>query len=245
MASNASDQAFNPQNLMVVMTTYAPKGEVGVQRSRYAYQSVESLIRNLIVPHNVRLHISDDGSYDQDYIHELASWASERWLTRSTMTNSLHQGIGASLNRSLAKTVDDLWMYTTDDWLLTAPLDVTPAIKLLTRYGYDYVRLGPIHPHLQCSTEFNTDVGWWLRIHQRWGGFNFATRPFIASRYFYQEVGPFKEMVDSYECEVDYSERVNMKESLKLGCLPDIGGACWQHIGEVNVGGPAKDFIHA
>lgn len=202
-------------NVTVVMTTYAP--ENARERETYACRAFVSLAEYLQGA-NLQLHIADDGSFDDTYLLNILQSASQRWGRKSTKTNARRGGIGASLNAALNYIDDDLWLYTTDDWLLTRRLDLTKALKLL-EIGYDYVRLGPIHPHLACATEFNTDIGWWLRIHQKFGGFAFATRPFLATKRFYTRVGPFRERVDSYVCERDYADRVSEIDTLSLAAV--------------------------
>lgn len=202
-------------NVTVVMTTYAPEGS---RREEYACRSAVSLLDNLTGA-DLRLHTADDGSFDFTYLQNIRKIANTKWRV-STASNSQRNGIGASLNKALDHVLigDDLWMYTTDDWVLTRRLDLTKAIKLID-IGYDYVRLGPIHPHLACATQFNADIGWWLLLHQKFGGFAFATRPFLATRRFYTRVGLFKERCDSYVCERDYAERVSQIETLTLGAI--------------------------
>jgi hypothetical protein len=230
-------------NVAVIMTTYAPEGEVGAARKNYAWESVHSLLLHLRGA-EFRLHLADDGSPDRDYLRDLCALTTSTgtWPRKPSVTNARRMGIGGSLNLALDQIFERVWMYTTDDWELIERFDIEPAIQLIEKLGYDYVRLGPIHPHLMCSAEFNQEIGWWLRIHQKWGGFAFATRPFIATKEFYYNVGRFEERADSYQTEKDYNERVCQLEHLKLACLPDISGKMWRHIGIQNVGEPCHDF---
>lgn len=228
-------------NIVVVMTTYAPAGEVGYARRDYAMEAIRSLCYHLRGA-DFRLHIADDGSVSQEFLHDLSQAANIVWHRHPSITNAQRKGIGGSLNLALDTIPERIWMYTTDDWILTGALDIEAAIQLIENLGYDYVRLGPIHPHVMCSAEFNQEIGWWLRIHQKWGGYAYATRPFIATKEFYYNVGRFEERSTSYSCETDYNERVCSKEELKLACLPDISGRMWHHIGVQNVGEPCQDF---
>lgn len=228
-------------NIAVVMTTYAPEGEVGDARKKYAWEAVHNLLLHLRGA-DFRLHIADDGSPDQTYLRDLCGTAFTTWPRRASMTNAERKGIGGSLNLALDNISERIWMYTTDDWDLTERFDISAAIALIEHLGYDYVRLGPIHPHLMCSAEFNQEIGWWLRIHQKWGGYAFATRPFVATKEFFYNVGRFEERSTSYSCETEYNERVSKLEHLKLACLPDISGKMWRHIGIQNVGEPCQDF---
>lgn len=216
----------------VVMTTYFTP-EVP-EREEYAKQSLESLMKNLDGDEaRLRLVVADDTSreYDTGIPNDLICNA---W-TGSFITSSGHNGIGASLNRALAH-VRDTFMYTTDDWVLTHPLSLRGPLKLLTSNNYDLVRLGPIHPDLCCVTRFDQSVGWWLDLHQHYGGFAFATRPFIATRAFYDKIGPFDEHLNSYETERLYAARV-AKSNAKLAYWGSINLAGpWEHVGTENVG---------
>jgi hypothetical protein len=155
------------------------------------------------------------------------------WHTISTVSYSQHKGIGASLNLAMPY-VDDYWMYTTDDWLLTQPLDLTHAIGLLNA-GYDVVRLGPIHPFLWCLTQY-TKLGWHLDIDTKWR-YAFATRPFIASKSLVQKVGPFDENRNVYDTETLYSDRITKHGGIKIAYDGNLSlPGPWQHIGVIEVG---------
>lgn len=216
------------------MTTYAPNGTGGV-RAEYAKLCTQSLIENLVSPMPLRLFVADDGSSDQAFIHSIMISASHAWHTAAMRSNSHRGGIGASLNLAL-KSIDDCWLYTTDDWLLSQRLDLTLAVKLLS-IGYDMVRVGAIHPNLRCTTKFSQNIGWWLDIDHQAGGFAFATRPFLASPSLIQKVGWFEEGLNAYETERLFAERVAAISNIRIA----FDGSCalggnWQHIGEYEVG---------
>jgi hypothetical protein len=186
-------------------------------------------------PEPLRLHVADDDSYEDTYIYNLLDKAGSAWGVASSYTNAQRNGIGASLNLALERLErdDDLWMYITDDWLLTAPLDLSLAVWLLRERQRDYVRLGPIHPNLHCITCHHNGA-WWLDLEQEFGGFAFATRPFLATRRFYREVGPFPENLDAYDTERIYAERVSRMYTISLSAI-NLHGP-WRHIGDVEVG---------
>lgn len=216
----------------VVMTTYNP--EPSAPRHRYAAQVLETLAENLECRDEpIRFIVADDGSPTPP------EFVVPGYLQVDVVTGR-HNGIGASLNRALANVGEgELWMYTTDDWELLSPYDMRGRVNLdLARWlileeGYDFVRLGPIHPNLRCVTKFTAGQGWWL--HLEFGeGFVFGTRPFLASKHFYRAVGPFLEGVDAYVCERDYSDRCNAHGGLRAAALNLVGP--WEHIGEYEVG---------
>jgi hypothetical protein len=161
----------------------------------------------------------------------LLDLAKEKW-GNAAITSPKHNGIGSSLNHALAK-VDDLWLYTTDDWLLTDTLDLDQAVRLV-RNGYDYVRVGPVHPNLECVTRFQVGLGWWLELLNT-DGYTFATRPFLATKVFYNKIGAFLESANSYVVEKDYSLRcARHKHGLNMAATQLHGP--WCHIGDYNVG---------
>lgn len=223
--------------LTIVMTTYFPAGDGGESRGTGAERCLAHFVQHLCSPLPIRLCVADDGSYYINYIDRLVIEAEAVWQTHSLYTNAERGGIGRSLNRALdAIPLDDLILYTTDDWLLTNDLDITPAV-LLIRDGYDYVRLGPIHPNLSCITKFNTSIGWWLHLNLGYG-YVFATRPFIASRKFFDKVGRFPEGLNAYETERIYTERVNnIGDSISCAQIGAISlPGPWEHIGSFEVG---------
>lgn len=214
-----------------------PAGDVGDARSRMASHTVSSMMKHLTCDEPMQLLVADDGSPESrlDHIQHIMRCAEGYWEYGSLYTNSGHQGIGASLNLAMLK-VTDLWLYNTDDWLLTDDLDLSGPISLLRNHGYDLVRLGPIHPDLRCTTRFSSSVGWWLDIDQFYGGFAFATRPFIATKEFYNKVGPFDECPGSYETERLYAERV-AKSTSRLAYWGGVNLAGpWKHLGIDSVG---------
>lgn len=228
--------------ITIVMTTYVPPDKP--KRGDYSIEVLNSLIYNLVLPEPVHFHIADDSPEDNPYIQDLASLWDEYdphipFDHYFTVGRTGHRGIGASLNLAQDFIRQNIWLYITDDWQLQTRLDLAPAVKLID-YGYDLVRLGPIHPNLKCTTKFSEKLGWWLDIDPTYG-FAFATRPFLASDKFYKKVGPFKENCNAYQCEQDYAERVAKTDGIAIAYLGSISlSGPWKHIGEVEVG---KDDI--
>lgn len=219
----------------VVMSCYNP---VDGERGRYAVETTKALVANLYCKDACifRLIIADDGSEDRDFIYECARIAYDAWGVRTVCTVADRQGIGGSLNKALEQvSIAEHWMYITDDWVLTRPLDIAPALTLMREFEYDYVRLNPMHPNLACKTKFAEKVGWWLDIDQTQGGYAFATRPFLATKKFYDHVGPFAENLDVYKTETDYAIRVSKQKSVRLAGLIDMRGP-WKHVGVQGVG---------
>jgi hypothetical protein len=230
--------------LTIVMSTYFPQGNGGESRAQGAVKCLEAFMARLSAPEEIRLCIADDGSHYIDYIDKLLIMAEAHWHTPSLYTSVNRRGIGGSLNKALeAIPAHDHIMYTTDDWLLLKYFTVKQAIQLLQE-GYDYVRIGPTHPNLNCITRFNTTIGWWLHIVPGYG-YCFGTRPFIAKRRFFDIVGPFDEDLNAYETERLYTERVNrVRVPIALAQMGTITlEGPWKHIGVYEVG-TIGDFNH-
>lgn len=207
----------------VVMTTYQPTGS---QRAKYMKLTVESLVQNL-KGDEFRLIIADDGSPDQDTNFAMCRYVENHGWANPIITNALRAGVGGSMNLALNH-VDGLWIYTVDDWMLGRELNIEKARALLE--WHDCVRIGAIHPNITCYARFNERLGWWLELDQARGGFVFATRPFLATKQFYEKVGPFKDKCSSYDVETDYAMRINSSD-VRIAHVGTLEGP-FIHIGE-------------
>lgn len=218
----------------IVMSTFAPNAE----REGYALRTLDSMIDNFRLEHpdfKLRLHVADDGSPSIGFIQELVRRAERAWYTPTSYTIAKRRGIGGSLNLALGEVgARDLWLYNTDDWVLTGPMVLDHAVHLIDEVNYDYVRLLPLHPNLSGEVKFYTKIGWWLHLHND-SGYAFATRPFLANKKFYESIGPFDENLDAYETERLYAERTTRTAGIRLAALADFHGA-WLHIGDYQVG---------
>jgi hypothetical protein len=215
--------------ITIVMSTYAPQDKP--QRKDYAKRCINALSKKL-VGSTLNFHIADDGSPESN-LRDLIICADHYFGSSNvSYSQSNRKGIGGSLNLALSQ-IKGWWMYSPDDVILTDTIQLRPVLVLLEEFKYDMVRLGPIHPNLQCTTKFNTMAGWYLEIDQAKGGYSFSIRPFVATPNFYNTVGPFNEGLNAYETERLYNERV-ARSNVKIASI-DLGGP-WTHIGEVEVG---------
>jgi hypothetical protein len=215
----------------IIMTTYAPTEE----RAACAQRVVDGLSSFLRSSEALSLHIADDGSPVQ-YTSDLVAYAKvSNFFDNVTYTVVPRLGIGGSLNKALSLLASgELWMYITDDWLLKEALNLDNAITLLRRYGYDYIRLGPIHAGIEGEVKFHEDVQYFLDLHFWRGGFCFATRPFLATRAFYVKMGNFPEKLDVYDTERAYSDRsIMMADDIKMAFTGSFDTRkLFEHIGE-------------
>lgn len=209
----------------VIMTTYIPNDDIGRVRAGYAIRSAEALQKHLKFSGELRYIISNDGAGN------VIADAIKNNIPHHVFLSGKRNGIGSSLNRAITE-VDNVWMYTTDDWVPTKDIDLDKAYKLIIERNWDYVKLGPLHPNILCHVKFDNDIGWFLQLHGE--GFVFATRPFLATKRFYNIVGPFDEGLNSYETERLYNERA-LKCAISWAALLSDGEE-WNHIGDVGVG---------
>lgn len=237
------------------MSTYFPAGEWGVRRARYAHSALTSLLSNLRSPVPISLVLADDGSAAEHH-HELASlaeqahgsWIANAW-DNATIVSGPNAGIGASLNRALdflekqwgqSGSSTWAWLYTTDDWALTAcsGLDLALPIKLLD-LGYDLIRLGLPHPNLSCLTRYLPDYGYWLDIDLAAGGYGFSTRPSLLSPRLRSIAGRFDEHLNAYDTERLYAERVvENGDQLRAAIVVDSFNHTWTDLafGDESIG---------
>lgn len=222
----------------VLMTTYEPGGGY---RAEYARLTLEALIQHLNFTGPLSLHVADDGSPSKAFITPLINRAEKSWHNSASWSDACRGGIGASLNLAFQDINPGwLWFYITDDWVLTERLNLDIPVMLIEELGYDMVRLGPTHPNLCCETKFQEGIGWWLEVDTSQGGYAFATRPFVATKDFYDRIGPFDEGLDSYETERRYAERV-CKQGARVACLHLDGP--WTHIGIHTVGKTSTGLV--
>lgn len=225
--------------IRVIMTTYTPANDC--PRAGYPITVLHSLREYLHASEPIEIWIADDGS-PEPHVKDIVGYAKELGFPFQGVGSSVvdRKGIGASLNRALGYLPDDtLWFYITDDWELRAPLDLTGPAKLIRDVGYDYVRVGPIHPNLNATVRYrDEELQYYLQLHPEHGGFCFATRPFLTSKWFWQNIGPFDEYKDAYDTERMYAERVTKNAvhvTLAYYGLLDTREQ-WKHIGEYEVG---------
>jgi hypothetical protein len=207
----------------IVMSTWDDGSRI---RYDYARSCISALNQYLVADEPVDLVLADDGSPEPNMLVDAVSkWAHGEWK----ITSGAHGGIGTSLNRAIP--AGEPWLYTTDDWLLTGPLDIRQAMQLT--HLYDLVRIGPVHPNLLCRTRFQQNIGWWLELDSTEGGFVFATRPFVAAPSMRMLVGDFDEGLNSYEVERLYALRFAAAGARAAAVT--LHGP-WRHIGDYEVG---------
>lgn len=219
--------------ITIVMTTWAPEGDVGKLRIISARQAVDSWQEHLRYDGEIRLHIADDGSQHNGYPQSFRPFQHTRF-GEPTFSRQARKGVGASLNAGFrqAFTTGTIALYAVDDWALTAELDLTPWVDIVRKDpSIGMIRLGPPHPDLTGRIT-HTPIGWYIRLDRH--HYAFAHRPALYWPSFYKAYGQFAEGVNAFDCEREYAE------NFCIASGPDIAYALpysWEHVGRVEVGG--------
>ncbi len=214
-----------------VVTTYFPLGEDGKLRMTAAHRAIWSWYEQLRGVGAGPIIIADDGSpagLMATFFHGLPSRGHQYSLDAGQRL-----GVGASLNRGFTTAFGrgDLVLYAVDDWMLNAPIDLTPWAEMLEAdETIGMIRLGPPHPHLTGTFEHH-EGRWIVRLDRH--HYAFGHRPALYHRRMFEVYGTFDEGVNAYDCERLYNERYCQQAG------PDVVYAIdypWQHIDSVELG---------
>lgn len=225
--------------ITIVMTSYMPDEA----RALCAQRVIQSLVDNLKSQEHLAFHLADDGSpinfYEDIIAYASAAGSIDNVFKKVTSTRVERRGIGGSLNEALEflriTRGTKRWMYITDDWLLKKELNLDRANLLIHNYGFDCVRLGPIHPNLSGITRYYSDVEYYLQLWPTFGGYCFATRPFLANIRMFDVIGRFPEKLDAYDTERIYAETIAKHNDIAIAFLgPFDTTDLWEHIGDVS-----------
>lgn len=202
-------------DITIVVTTYAPAGNTGAQRVQEFLEVLQWWQDRLSYDGRIRLHVADDGSgwvwpgNDQvwPFVNDPNWWAGwcRKWGAPDITVQQRH-GVGASLNAGMAAAFarGDVVLYAVDDWMPTAPVDLTPWVRMLVADpSIGMVRLGPPHPWVTGRFEAQPD-GWIVRLDRH--HYAFGHRPALYHARMIEAYGPFAEDVNAYECERLYAE---------------------------------------
>lgn len=219
--------------ITIITTTWAPKGEVGDRRGATARICITSWFLYLRYEGQVRLHVADDGSDNEEFYGPEAFLPYRLPQNEVSFSRQMRQGVGASLNAGIGAAMKNspLLAYIVDDWRLMAPLDLTPWARLLLEEEYlGAIRLGPPHPDLTgIIRHFH---GTWAMVLDR-HHFAFSHRPTLFHERFFQAYGLQEEGINAMECEQRYNE-------MFVGTPgPEIAYAIsypWDHIGQDELG---------
>ncbi len=223
--------------ITVVLSTWAPEGNVGELRMISAKKAVASYHEFLRYEGDLRLHFADDGSQQNGYPQSYKPFHHTRF-GEPTFTRQERHGVGASINAGFRRAFagGGLAMYQQDDWALTAPLDLTSWVDIVTAQpSIGMMRLGPPHPWLTGEIA-HTLQGWYMLLDRH--HYAFGMRPAIYWPRFFEAYGPFAEDVNAFDCERQYAENFCLTEG------PDIAYALpypWENVGRAEVGDVVPD----
>lgn len=186
----------------IVVTLYEPLEDMQQHTRQIAcLEAIHSWRTNLKYDGLLAIHLADDGSRDPSYVGGIQAHAYAWCGPRFSKSRQERKGVGASLNTGFNRGLENspIVAYFVDDWLLTAPLDITPWVKLLERdTHYGCIRLGPPHPDLEGHVEM-VDEGWVLCLDRH--HYALAMRPALYHQRFFAWYGAWKEGVSAHECE--------------------------------------------
>lgn len=217
--------------ITVVTCTYFSRAHRGEERMENARLSVQSWFRHLHYP-ELALHIADDGS-DKALMERFQSYLAG---LRVSYSSQARHGIGASLNKGLARAWESgLAFYLQDDLLLLDHVDLTfPAAVLEAAPDVMAVRVGFGHPdttgrirhfpgiHVRESLALELDPHHYV----------ISFRPFLAHPRMAAQ-GPYLEDVAAEWCEKEYNERYL---SRPVGRVVQWIPQPWVHQDVVNLG---------
>lgn len=232
--------------ITIVMTTWAPEGDLGPLRVNACREAIASLQENLVYDGELGLHIADDGSQQGDWATSVDSEPATLWTRgpRSFSRQEAH-GVGASINAGLrvAFLRSPLAFYTVDDWLLTAPLDLRPwAEAIVDDETIGLVLFGPpsantygmVFNRIKAGefwTSPRPDPENWiyaLRVSATLSVYGYTQRPALMHRRFSDCHGPMPEDCGAVSAEDLFNRR------WKAAAVEDIVQAieqCWRHLG--------------
>jgi len=194
---------MNPSNIGIVVTSYAPQGEVGESRIQAYRESLETWKKNLVYDGNFFIVLEDDGSPDENFQKFIEiSLAYDAVLSKQAH----RQGVGASLNRGFQAAFKNTSqaLYLVDDWALDARFDITPWVELLERDdSLGMIRFGPPHPWLSGVIEHHDGL-WITRLERH--HYAYGMRPAIYHKRFFDVYGEFPEKCSAMECERIFNE---------------------------------------
>ena len=233
-------------DVAIVMTTWFPAGDVGLQRVHAATTATKSWLARLSGA-TVRLHIADDASH-QGWLDKF-----RRPFPNASMTSTPRLGTGGALNAGLRYVFEHdlapVVAYVADDWELTEPLDLAPSLALLRDGVADVVRLGPTHPSLTGHVVRTASPGaeWCLEYDWMGGGYVFGHRPALHHRRLYDQHGYYIEGAAAIEVEREYNARLALSATPpRVFHAPNctLAGP-FRHIDTVELGEDPPDVLTA
>lgn len=205
---------------------------VTFKRTEYAIQVVEGLKANLKYP-NLSWHIADDGSGEAHQNAIIEAIGDQPW----TLTDAKQAG-GTGHNRNLglqaAFSRTDYVLHIEDDWVLTRPYILEPAVVILRDYPeVGMIRMGYIEEgHIGRSRNM-AGLMWWQLDKHSGHGFVFAGHPHMLHRRFHENYGWYDENLLPGPTEIAFAEKFLKGEGPQIIYPMWVFGGFFSHIGTV------------
>lgn len=201
------------------------------KRFKLAAATIESVKRFVDYP-NIGFHIADDGS-GGDYVQRLCDVIGQSYSI--TTSDSEGRGVGWNMNLGIAGCLRraDLWLHLEDDWVLTKPLDLKPAVSLLVDDPYiGMVKLGRLSADLSAVSYSGADALWW-KLQKDSNTYVYSGNAALKHKRFHQAYGDYPRNLKPGETELWYCSKFNKTSGPGIVWPAWIGtGDTFQHIGD-------------
>lgn len=196
-------------------------------------RTYDSFLENTNWPREkLQLIVADDGS-DEAAQAELRAMRFDTYVISKE-----RKGLGENQNRGLRAAKGDYLLQLQDDWLCLGPRDyLKDAISLINKNtDVGMLILNP-HPAGLLVERVEKRAHLQMRIYQnhpekkinKVGEHAYTDWPHLKRRQFWESVGEYKVNVPMWECELDYSRRVNAQSRYLIA---DLDRPAFHHIGE-------------
>jgi len=207
----------------VVMPTF--------QRTDYAVRCLQALGSLLAYSGEIGYYIADAGSHSAHVAKVVEAAEGMRLLGWHTATASPGHNWNMATQAALAHS--DILMWVEEDFELKRPLDITPYVELLLACrNVGMVRLGLLAINL-TTTSVGHDGRHYLRMHRSMQ-YAFSGHPHLKTRGFIETYGPYNEVTNPGDTEIDYDTKFrSVAEGPDIWWPVDLGGwGVFGHIGE-------------
>lgn len=211
----------------VIVTTYDPSDN---SRFNLLYQTVQSLVDNLIYP-NLRWTITDDGSPNHyDMVREVSKIIPGDDVI---FYDTGRRGVGYAKNNALkeAFSVSKLCWLTEDDWWISEPLNLLPHVQLMLDHPeIGFIRFGFLGGSLSADyIDYGYPLTYW-KLKPTSGLYCYSGQCGLRSSCLYEKVGWHDETTSPGEEELNYCWRYNQTVSppdilwpAQYGCTLNAG----------------------
>jgi GT2 family glycosyltransferase len=220
---------------------------------RQTFAALHNKLR-YVDPRLIHWIVADDSS-GEDYttfLHQTITGIPA--ASTKVITTERNSGIGANYNHLLRHIETDIALILEDDWLLTQPLDISPAVALLTLnesigcvkvrssaglpnlYAQQLTDISEMLPNHQERANTRGEMTWLHMLPQSPNLYVWSTGINLVHRRWWARYGDMQEGLRIGACEEEYCHRykdIATKDASapKLVTLPDYLPAYFKHIG--------------